>query len=106
MLKDCVFGLNLLSEYIFKLKELVSGTESGILKLAFNSVRGIISTLLEMGNLKKGCLRLNFFVGFLHESTLKLRKTKTRWYTKADYIEIDNGLLSWHRILQKSTKIL
>ena len=27
MLKDCVLALNLLSEYIFKFKKLVSGTE-------------------------------------------------------------------------------
>ena len=55
MLKDCVFGLNVFNERIFRFKKVVSGTE-------FNTVGAIISTLLAMGRLKKGCLRLYVFV--------------------------------------------
>ena len=42
MLRDRIFGLNLLREYVFKLKNL---SEVQNFKIAFNSVGAIISTL-------------------------------------------------------------
>ena len=42
MLKDCIFGLNLLSEYVFELNSLLVVQNS---KIAFNNVGAIISTL-------------------------------------------------------------
>ena len=60
MLKDRIFGLNLVSEYVlFKFKNLLVVQN---FKIAFNSVVAIISTGQEMGSLEKRCFRLNVFV--------------------------------------------
>ena len=54
MLKDHIFGLNLLRKYVFKFKTLLVVQN---FKIAFNSVKAFISTLWEMGSLKKDGFR-------------------------------------------------
>ena len=60
-----------------------------------------------MGSLEKDCFRLN---GFVQLSSWIYAGIKKNWnavvYIEVVYIEIDNGLLLWRRMLQKSPKIL
>ena len=61
MLKDRVFGVNLLSEYVSKFSKFICGTE---FLTTFNSARTIIYTLFEkwvLGSLVKGCFRFKQF---------------------------------------------
>ena len=68
MLKDCVFALNLLSEFVFKFKKLVIGTE---FQNSFKSIGAIISALFEKWvALKKAVLNHTFSSRSLHKSTL------------------------------------
>ena len=64
-------------------------------KNAFNSVGAIIFTFWDMGNLEKGCLRLNVFVKLLSWIYAKMKRKKQNAviYIEVDCIETDNGLL-------------
>ena len=77
-------------------------------KITFNSVEAISFILWEMGGLEKGCVRLNVFVQLSSWIYAECRKTEMQWYVyiEVDYIEIDNRLLLWRKVLQKSPKIV
>ena len=105
MLKDRVFGLKVLSEYVVEFKRLVSGTER-ISKVAFDSVGAIIFTLWEMGSLEKSCLRLKVLVQLSSWISAKMNKKLNCGGIEVDYIEINNVLLLWRMMLQQSLKIL
>ena len=53
MLKDCIFGLNLLNEYVFKFKNLLVMQN---FKIVFNSIRDIIPLSEKWLAMKKAVL--------------------------------------------------
>ena len=68
MLKDRIFGLNLLSEYVFKFKNLLVMQN---FKIVFNSIGDIIPLFEKWVPMKKAVLDYRFLSRFFHESMLE-----------------------------------